>query len=175
MDSILDRIRVLEKKIEEGAFSLNEEQLAALGSQRNNESVPEEEAKIDREAILQKELEPAEYEDMKMIMESIDRIRHEQELRNKVGAGTMSLLDEASINVGHDHKSIVLTFPGTAKGKMAYTQFSKEEHRQVLQDTIGELTGKSVEITCQIKESIEETDVSNINLSKVNFDIKMTD
>lgn len=175
MDSILDRIRVLEKKIEEGAFSLNEEQLAALGSQRNNESVPEEEAKIDREAILQKELEPAEYEDMKMIMESIDRIRHEQGLRNKVGAGTMSLLDEASINVGHDHKSIVLTFAGTAKGKMAYTQFSKEEHRQVLQDTIGELTGKSVEITCQIKESIEETDVSNINLSKVNFDIKMTD
>lgn len=175
MDSILDRIRVLEKKIEEGAFSLNEEQLAALGSQRNNESVPVEEAKIDREAILQKELEPAEYEDMKMIMESIDRIRHEQELRNKVGAGTMSLLDEASINVGHDHKSIVLTFVGTAKGKMAYTQFSKEEHRQVLQDTIGELTGKSVEITCQIKESLEETDVSNINLSKVNFDIKMTD
>ena len=176
MDSILDRIRVLEKKVEEGAFSLSEEQLAALGSQGTKESAPVEmEANINREDILQKELAPAEYEDMKMIMASIDRIKHEPELRNKVGPGTMSFLDEASINIGHDHKSLVFSFAGTEKGKMAHTQFSKEEHRQALQDIIGELTEKRVDITCQIKESLTETDVSNVNLSKVNFDITMAE
>ena len=176
MDSILDRIRVLEKKIEEGALSLSEEQLAALGSKEQAESVSDmEESKIDREEILQKELEPAEYKDMKMIMESIDRIKHEPELRNEIGMGTISMLEEASINVGHDHKSIVLSFAETEKGKMAYTQFSKQEHRKVLQDTIGDLTGKSVDITCQMKNSLAETDISSINLSKVNFDITITE
>ena len=176
MDSILDRIRVLEKKVEEGTFSLSEEQLAALGGQGIKDSVKAvEESDINREETLQKELEPAEYEDMKIIIESIDRIKNEPELRAKVGPGTMSFLDEASINVGHDHKSLVLSFAGSERGKMAYAQFSKTEHRQVLQDTIGELTGKSVDITCQIKESLAETDVSSINLSKVNFGITMTE
>lgn len=176
MDSILDRIRVLEKKVEEKTFSLSEEQLAALGGQGINDSVKAvEESDINREETLQKELEPAEYEDMKIIIESIDRIKNEPELRAKVGPGTMSFLDEASINVGHDHKSLVLSFTGSERGKMAYAQFSKTEHRQVLQDTIGELTGKSVDITCQIKESLAETDASSINLSKVNFGITMTE
>lgn len=176
MDSILDRIRVLEKKVEEGTFSLSEEQLAALGGQGINDSDKAvEEADINREETLQKELEPAEYEDMKIIIESIARIKNEPELRAKVGPGTMSFLDEASINVGHDHKSLVLSFAGSERGKMAYAQFSKTEHRQVLQDTIGELTGKSVDITCQIKESLAETDASSINLSKVNFGITMTE
>lgn len=172
MDSILERIRMLEKKVEEGIVNITEEQLAVIGSRQKDEGVPDkEESEIDREEVLQRELESAECEDMKMIMESIDQVRQKPELRNKIGAGTMSLLGEASINVGHDHKSIVLSFEGTEKGKMAYTQFSKMEHRQVLQDMIGELTGKSVDITCQMKESLVETDISNINLSKVNFDI----
>ena len=162
--------------MEEKTFSLSEEQLAALGGQGINDSVKAvEESDINREETLQKELEPAEYEDMKIIIESIDRIKNEPELRAKVGPGTMSFLDEASINVGHDHKSLVLSFTGSERGKMAYAQFSKTEHRQVLQDTIGELTGKSVDITCQIKESLAETDASSINLSKVNFGITMTE
>lgn len=172
MDSILERIRMLESKVDEGVFNLSEEQLAAIGNRQRDESVPDmEEPRVDREEVLQRELKPAECEDMKMIVESIHQIKQEPELRNKIGVGTISLLDEASINVGHDHKSIVLSFAGTEKGKMAYTQFSKVEHRQVLQDMIGELTGKSVDITCQMKESLVETDISNINLSKVNFDI----
>ncbi len=175
MDSVLERIRMLEKKVEEGFVNITEEQLAVISGGQKDQGVPDkEESEIDREEVLQRELEPAECEDMKMIMESIDRMRQKTELRNKIGAGTMSLLGEASINVGHDHKSIVLSFEGTEKGKMAYTQFSKIEHRQVLQDMIGELTGKRVDITCQMKESLVETDISNINLSKVNFDIVIT-
>ena len=56
---------------------------------------------------------------------------------------------------------------------MGYDQFMKEEHRMALQEMIGELTGKQVDIACQSKESLKETNLGNINLSKVHFDIKI--
>lgn len=175
MDSILDRIRVLEKKMEEGAVSLSEEQMAVLAQQSGSgKQRDEEEANdisINRDEIIKKELTPAEYEDMKKIMDSIQQIKREPELRSQIGSGTISLLDEAVINVGHDYKSIVLSFDGTQKGTMAFKQFSKEKQRELLQNVIGELTGKSVDITCQMRDDLKETDISNINLSKVKFDI----
>lgn len=177
LDSVLDRLRILEQKVEEGMVSLSGEQIAALaaGNGSENAVAAETAAPIDREEILKKELEPATRQDMKDIMESIKRIRQDAELSNKVGQGTMSLLEEASINIGHDNASIVLSFDGTVKGNMAFKQFSKEEHRQVLQELIGEMTGKSVNITCQSKESLAETDLSSINLSKVKFDVTVAD
>lgn len=175
MDSILDRIRVLEKKMEEGAVSLSEEQMAVLAQQSGSGNQQDEEEandiSINRDEIIKKELTPAEYEDMKKIMDSIQQIKREPELRSQIGSGTISLLDEAVINVGHDYKSIVLSFDGTQKGTMAFKQFSKEKQRELLQNVIGELTGKSVDITCQMKDDLKETDISNINLSKVKFDI----
>ncbi len=177
-DALLDRIRVLERKVEEGAFSLSEEQLAALATgdsqNRLSESVSEE-PEIDREGILKKELEPAQYEDLEQIMTCIREITKDPDIRNRIGNGTLSFLDEASINVGHDKKSLVLTFPGTERGQMGYRQFSKEEHRKMLMDVIGEMTGKSVEITCQTKDSIKEKDLSSVNLAKVNFEVITTE
>lgn len=177
LDSLLDRVRILEQKVEEGMVSLSGEQLAALtaGNGSENAATDDTPAPIDREEILKKELEPATRQDMKDIIESIKRIRQDVELCNRVGQGTMSLLEEASINIGHDNASIVLSFDGTGKGNMAFKQFSKEEHRQVLQEMVGEMTGKSVNITCQYKESLAETDLSSINLSKVKFDVTVAD
>lgn len=175
MDSVLDRIRLLEQKIEEGAFSITEEQLASLANQQNQRddglAAPVSGPVINREEVLKKELTPAEYQDMKEIIDSIQQIKKDPELRTRIGPGTVSLLDEASINVGHDHKSIVLSFVGTGKGDQAYKQLSKPEHLAALQDVIGELTGKYVEVTSQLKENVAETDITNINLSKVKYDI----
>ena len=174
LDSILDRLRVLENKVEEGAFSLSEEQLAALSARQSKEQViTREEPQIDREEILKKELTPAEVEDMQRIMESIEEIKRNPELCGQVGVGTMNLLRYASINVGYDHKSIILSFGNDNRSSMGYDQFQKEEHRKTLQEVIGELTGKKVEITCQMKDTLEERDLNSVNLSKVNFPIKM--
>ncbi|MCI8509812.1 MAG: DNA polymerase III subunit gamma/tau [Lachnospiraceae bacterium] len=177
LDSVLDRLRILEQKVEEGVNSLSEEQKTALvaGNGSENAVTSDTDVSINREEILRKELEPATRQDMKDIIESINRIKQDTELSNKVGQGTMSLLEEASINIGHDNASIVLSFDGTVKGNMAFKQFSKEEHRQVLQEVVGEMTGKSVNIACQSKESLAETDLSSINLSKVKFDVTVAD
>ena len=177
MESILDRLRVLENKIEEGAFSLSEEQLAALSGNISNANVPmttgEAEPQINREEVMKRELTPAEFEDMKMIMESIDRIKKDPELRSRIGVGTMNLLKYASINIGYDRKSIMLSFENEDRSAMGYDQFQKEEHRTALQEVIGDLTGKQVEINCQLKDSLEEKDLGSLNLSKVNFGIRI--
>lgn len=179
MDSILDRIRVLEKKVEEGAVSLSEEQMALLAG-RNDEGKPAdaeraEEPSVNREEILKKELTPAEIEDMKMITESIQRIQGEPELKEHIGVPTANMLREAYVNVGSDYKSIVLSFEKTEDGSQGYKWFNDEPrgklHLEALKEVIGELTGKSVEITCQMNDGREEKDATSINLTKVNFDI----
>ena len=83
----------------------------------------------------------------------------------------MKLLDAASINIGPDRKSVLLSFDNSQEGKMGFQQFSKEDHMKALQDLVAELTGKQVEISCQSKESLAEKDVTSVNLSKVHFDI----
>ena len=177
-ESILDRLRVLENKIEEGAVSLSEEQLATLSAGAGNRqglATEEESAAIDREEILKKELTPAEYEDMKVIVETIRKIQKTPELSSKIGQGTMSMLAHGSVNIGADKKSIVLSFRDEGNGAFGYDQFKKDKPREELKELIGELTGKEVEITCQLKDSIEEKDFGTVNLSKMNFGVRFED
>lgn len=176
MDSILDRIRLLEQKVEEGICSISEEQLKMLGNNlaaeaTNENGISSDEPDINREELLKESLTPAEASDMKAIMDSLNEIRNNSELRHNIGMGTMSLFDKASINIGHDKKSIVLSFDQTKGGKMAETQLSKEKSIAALQEMVGELTGKRVEITCQSKGDLKENDLNSINLSKVNFNV----
>lgn len=184
-ESILERLRVLENKVDEGAFSLSEEQLAALSARQGSEysdvgSFAQKET-IDREEILKRELTPAEYEDMEVIITSIQKIKKDSELRGRIGKMTMSMLDRASINVGYDKKSIMLSFANDLESSMAYDRFQQEETRTALQALIGELTGKQVEITCQMKDSLEEKDFTSVNLNhmkflkNMDFDVKIED
>ena len=172
-ESILERLRVLENKVEEGTFSLNEEQLAMLSAGHRGEnsvtgsSEPNE--SIDREAILKRELTPAEYEDMEVIIASIRQIKKDSDLRGRIGKMTMSMLDRASINIGYDKKSIMLSFANDLESSMAYDRFQQEETRTALQELIGELTGKQVDITCQLKDSLEEKDFTSVNLNHMKF------
>lgn len=170
-DSILDRLRVLERKVEKTSIALAEGQFAPVQQPDSPEKEQVAEPDLDREKVLKKELTPAEYEDMKLIIENIQKIRKTSELRDRIGQGTMKLLDAASINIGPDRKSVLLSFDNSQGGKMGFQQFSKEDHMKALQDLVAELTGKQVEISCQSKESLAEKDVTSVNLSKVHFDI----
>ena len=170
-DSILDRLRVLERKVEKTSIALAEGQFAPAQQLDSPVKVQVAEPDLDREKVLKKELTPAEYEDMRLIIENIRKIRKTSELRDRIGQGTMKLLDAASINIGPDRKSVLLSFDNSQEGKMGFQQFSKEDHMKALQDLVAELTGKQVEISCQSKESLAEKDVTSVNLSKVHFDI----
>ena len=170
-DSILDRLRVLERKVEKTSIALAEGQFAQVQQPDSPAKEQVAEPDLDREKVLKKELTPAEYEDMKLIIENIQKIRKTSELRDRIGQGTMKLLDAASINIGPDRKSVLLSFDNSQEGKMGFQQFSKEDHMKALQDLVAELTGKQVEISCQSKESLAEKDVTSVNLSKVHFDI----
>lgn len=170
-DSILDRLRVLERKVEKTSIALAEGQFAPVQQPDSPAKEQVAEPDLDREKVLKKELTPAEYEDMKLIIENIQKIRKTSELRDRIGQGTMKLLDAASINIGPDRKSVLLSFDNSQEGKMGFQQFSKEDHMKALQDLVAELTGKQVGISCQSKESLAEKDVTSVNLSKVHFDI----
>lgn len=87
----------------------------------------------------------------------------------------MSMLANGSVNVGADKKSIVLSFRNEGNGAFAYDQFKKDKPREELKELIGELTGKEVEITCQLKDSLEEKDLGTLNLSKMNFGVRFED
>ncbi|MCM1497072.1 MAG: DNA polymerase III subunit gamma/tau [Clostridium sp.] len=180
MESVLDRIRILENKIEEGAFTISEERLAELvkgrdiaeGGRPADSAKEEQEPAVEREQIIQQALTPAEREDIKNIMDCIRRILSEEELRRQLGITTANYLQLASINIGSDKKSLVLTFEEQGNGVLAYKQFSSSDkkHMQDLKDLLGQLTGKQVEITSQLKSSLVESDIGSINLSKVKFE-----
>ncbi|MDE6626286.1 MAG: DNA polymerase III subunit gamma/tau [Lachnospiraceae bacterium] len=180
MESVLDRIRMLEKKMEEGVFSMSEAQLAALadghntikGAEDTEDNVVSKEPPIEREEIIRQALTPAQCEDIKSIMDCIRRILSEEELRKQLGVATANYLGLASINIGQDKKSLILTFEDQGNGALAYKQFSSSEkkHMQDLKDLLGRLTGKQVEITSQLKSSLVESDIGSINLSKVKFE-----
>lgn len=174
-ESILERLRILENKVEEGAFSISEEQLAALSARQVEEhtsvNAVDTGREIDREGMLKAALTPAEMEDMDAIRASLRQIQQDPELCNRVGVGTMDMLKYGSVNVGHDHKSLMFSFSNDLRSTMAYNQFQKEEHRAAIQELIGELTGKSVEIRCQLKDSLEERDAESVDLM---YNSKMT-
>ncbi|MCM1179657.1 MAG: DNA polymerase III subunit gamma/tau [Clostridium sp.] len=180
MDSVLDRIRVLEDKVERGAFAFNEAQLAATFGNAASQTEPhaeKPEAKedINREAMLQNALQPAEYKDLQEIVKSVKEIQQNPEYRLKLGAPTLKFLEKASINKGSDNKSLMLSFDNSREGQMGYAKYSREETRQALKEAIAEMTGKEVEIACQVKDSLEESGLSSINLAKVDFHIRIED
>lgn len=168
-DSILERLRVLEKKVEEGSFSLTDEQLAALAARQggDNAVVTEAEPEVDREAILKKELTPAEYEDMGKIIDCLNDIKRDPEAIAQMGHSVMDMFKQARINIGPDHRSLVLAFGKDDKSVIARKKFEQPEARELLKQMIAERTDLEVPIECQMKDSSAETDVSNVNLAKI--------
>ena len=185
-DSILERIRVLEKKVEESGIDISKEQWAAIMASRlementaagnrrgNGDTNNSSETTIDREELLKKELTPAQYEDMSNIIDSIRHIRKDDVLCNRLGVGTVAMLNNASINIGQDKTSIVLAFDRTPQSNMAYMRYSDDKVLDELKSIVGELTGKAVEISVMQKDNLVEKDIYTINLDKIREMINM--
>ena len=138
-------------------------------------TVKETEPDLDREDILKRELTPAQYEDIADIVECIKKIGRDPEYNEKLGRGTASMIDNASINVGADKSSVVLTFDHSPKGDMGYLHYSDGKTMDILKEIVGDMTGKSCDITCRQLGDVKETDVHTINLSKINMVVREED
>ncbi|MBR1598563.1 MAG: DNA polymerase III subunit gamma/tau [Lachnospiraceae bacterium] len=187
-ESLLERIRSLESKLSGGGngSGVSEEQLERLIDEKLNDlrnvagaadmaGGKEAEPSIDRQAVLQEELTPAQYEDMSSIMECINNIRRDPDSYDSLGRGTVSMLSNASINVGLDKTSIVLSFDRSIKGDMAFRHYSDARIMEQLKNIVGERTGKACEITCRQKDDLRETDLHSINLSRINMVVREED
>ena len=174
--SLLERVRKLENKISEGLAMVSEEQLAMLASGRmsdqGQQNKVEEEPLINRQEVLQRELTPAQYEDLGNIVTVIKNVQRDPQLYDIMGKGTASMLSNASVNVGPDQKSLVLSFDRSTQGDMAYRHYTDGKTLELLKDIIGQQTGKEVDIICRQKDDLRETDLHSINLSKINMIVR---
>lgn len=173
MDSILERIRHLEEKIDT-VGSISREQLEALAKTEATNHADREAATeevIDRDSLVKKELTPAQYEDMAMIIDCIRNMQRDAFSQEEMGIGTLKMIQEADINIGPDRQSLIFTFEDTDYGRMDQQRCSQEKIIQKLKEIIAEKTGKAIEIQTVLKSNIQETDMNSINLLKVNFDV----
>ncbi len=175
MGSVLERIRQLEEKIEK-VGSISEEQsevLTKAGEVTEDERGPAEDKTVDRDTCARKELTPAQYQDMAMIMDCIRNMQRDEFSQHELGIGTLKMIQEADINIGPDRQSLVFAFEDTSYGRMDQQHCSQEKVIQKLKEIIAHKTGKTIEIQTVLKSNIQEMDINSINLLKVNFDVAM--
>ncbi|MGN0437360.1 MAG: DNA polymerase III subunit gamma/tau [Lachnospiraceae bacterium] len=165
--SLLERIRMLEEKIDE----ISNIDLTGLTTNVGSSATVSEnvEETIDREEVLKKNLTPAEYEDLGKIVTYLKNLQQDEGALNRLGMGTIKLLQGAMIHVGRDKKSIMIAFENTDYGDMDYSKCSKPEVVAGIKDLIAQEMGKTVDINVVSRKAMKEEDLESINLAKVNF------
>lgn len=170
-ESLLERIRLLEEKVEE--FENMDFQSMAIASAGNVKLAEEEQDDpLHRDELIQKELTPAQYEDLANIIAYLKSMNSDEDAVEKLGMGTIRAIQKSNINIGKDRQSIVVVFDEADYGDMDYQKCNTEEVLQGVKDLIAQKTGKIVEILMLLKNNVKEEDVNSINLSMVNFNVK---
>lgn len=168
--SVLERIRVLEERLE-NASVVSADSLAVT-------KVREEEPKdledpLNRDELVKRELTKAQYEDLGAIIDCIRNMENDPDMKEAMGTGTLRMLKNASMNIGPDSESIVIVFKDSEYGDMDYQRCGSEDVVDRLKDLVAQKTGKAVNITAVLKDSVEEVDINSVNFAKVNFDIQV--
>ncbi len=171
-DDILDRLRQLEDKLEQGIPVTTGGDRAETTVEQGSASRGEhEQSSLTQEDIvkeLNKVLAPA---DANKIKEVVGRW---SAIRSKVGNPMSLYLEEAELNLGEDGSSLVLAFP--AAETYGYMYFSKQENLERLQEAVGEATGVAVEFQCKCRTQLpRQSGVKSYNLAKLNLKIEYED
>ena len=145
-DSILDRIRVLEKKLEQG---VPVQVVQAVGQQESPQPVAAKEETIQA-------LEQAVPEDLKQVAKNWDRIC------GTLSGSVRALLREAMPSVGEGN-SLLLVF----HNDVHYGMFDSEDHIAELKDAIEHQIQKEIEIKLQLVNLNETTRDDLPDLSKL--------
>ena len=171
-----ERIRVLEEQVENFTSMQGDRSATLIPPADTSGGNPQREVNEDplnRDELIKRELSPAQYNDLGVIIECIRNMGNDPEMKEAMGMGTLRMLNSAGINIGSDKESLVIVFEDTEYGKMDYQRCGDEKIVDKLKELIAEKTGKQVNISTVLKNNREEVDVGSVNLAKVNFDINM--
>ncbi|MBR6222145.1 MAG: DNA polymerase III subunit gamma/tau [Lachnospiraceae bacterium] len=137
--SVLDRVRVLEEKLEKGVV-VKEQATDDKVSEVSETSGKTKESteNVDIEAELKKHLKPADAENIGSVLEAMPKIKA------KLPGALKEAIGEARFNVSSDGQKILLCFD-EREGKYRAHFFKDEENLSILSQTAGEVTGVSVD------------------------------
>lgn len=149
-DSLLDRIRALEEKIENGAFTVNAVTPQGVMSE-NTPSTP----------VVKKTLDRAVPDDIKQV------IRQWAAIRNDLPMPMKAYVKNAKLSLAGDDRLLIVLEDG-----LNSDFFLKQEgHKEFLQDRISEAVDKEVLIDIQSVKDDREFDTKYVDLTAIQFEI----
>ena len=168
-DSILERLRILEQRMEQGVPVM-------AGSQPVNRQIvskPEEEqVTFQVEEELAKRFEPADVESLKYLMSQLPDVKREF-------VGPMKVyFSRAKVTVGADSSSLNLMFQKNPDGQMAKEYFEREAHKKELEELLSERVGKKIQYQCIFESEEQRGTFESYDLSilgKLNIPIEFED
>lgn len=169
-DSLLDRLRQLEEKVEQGVPIAMEHTKPMINRQETSQS---SDVLMTQEEV-QKELEQRfEQADAECLMNLVGQIAA---IRRELIGPMKTYFSKAKVAVGKDSTSLNLIFQKDSDGQMAKEYFEREVHRQELEEILSNRAGKQIKYQCIFEApeqagTFESYDLSV--LSKLNIPIEV--
>lgn len=136
-DSVVERLRILEEKIEQGITAS-----PIVAKLDTTVYKPESKEEFQVEEELSKRFEPEEVMSLSALIQKLPEIK--QEL-----IGPMkTYFAQAKVTVGSDGSSLNLMFSHGTDGVMAKEYFERQNHREELEQMFSERAGKSIHCQC---------------------------
>lgn len=166
-DSILDRMRQMEKKIEEleqrpVAVAAPVESKAVAGESESKEEVPDI-------SEIKKRFEPATIEELKQIAEGWSQIKRKLPPRLKY------LVQYSSMVVKENSSELTLLFPNTPDGEDGKLTFERSDRLAKLEEEIGSIVQRKIKVHCQLQEKTMVENKDYFDLSKINMEVEFAD
>ena len=168
-DSLLDRIRVLEEKMENGSF-LSPDLLAQAsyaGDPAAGQSIPAARPRVLSGDQAEKELKhrftPAQVSDLKKIASKW------QEIIGEFTPPMRLQLRKARLAVSESSEVMQLIFKEEDKLSKGYFEQNNHENLDILSEMVAEQTGKEVTFQCISESTVAKSATNPINLSSIHL------
>lgn len=164
--SLLERVRQLEKMVEEGTFVV--QQAPAQDTKADTAQTKTEEKRSIEE--VKKEFPDANWEDIQQLID------HWAQIKSKLLYPVRKRLEMARPVVGQDGNYLMLVFQQDEDSSMSKAYFDREPHRKELADSIAQMTGKKVQIETLIEQGASANrEGEAIDLSKIKMPIQFVE
>ena len=195
--ALLDRVRVLEQKLEQGTGATAKENRnddvntphAGSSGEISQELVEQICAKLQKEGIrtagqavsgdsekttqglseqLKKELPEANYNELKEFIEQWDVILDGYQHITK------TFLEKARININETKDGLYLAYVQNEENRRAIAYFEKKERMEALREHISQVTGRNVSIDLKVvsKNSAAAQEIEANDLTKIHFAVQ---